>query len=306
LAPALKSVEDATEIRGRLLTAFEIAERESDPERRRMLLTFVIVGGGPTGVEMAGAMAEVSRHSLEHEFRRINPADAQIMLVEADERVLDSYPTDLAEKAQRSLERLGVIVRTRTRVSDIAADHVILTWGGGQERLPTQTVIWAAGVQTVPLAQQFAQTVGVTTDRAGRIVVEPDLSVPGHPEIFVLGDMANFSHQSGKPLPGVAPVAIQQGRYVAKLIRARLRGGPLPPFHYKERGNMATIGRSAAVVDFGKLRFSGFVAWVIWLFVHLINLVGFRNRLLVLVQWGYSYLTYDRSARLITDAREDK
>jgi NADH dehydrogenase len=266
-----------------------------------MLLTFVIVGGGPTGVEMAGAMAEIARHSLKHEFRRINPADAQIMLVEADERVLGTYPADLSEKAQRSLESLGVIVRNRTRVTHIAADHVVLQWGGGSERLATQTVVWAAGVEAPPLAKQLAAATKATVDRAGRIVVGPDLTIPGHPEIFVIGDMANFAHQTGHPLPGVAPVAIQQGRYVAKLIVRRLRNRTLPAFQYRELGNMATIGRSAAVADFGKLRFSGFFAWILWLFVHLMNLVSFRNRLLVLLQWGWNYITYDRSACLITN-----
>lgn len=301
LAPGLKTIEDATEIRRRLLTAFELAEREADIERRRMLLTFVLVGAGPTGVEMAGALAEIARHSLKREFRRIDPADAQIVLVEAGERVLGTYPPDLSEKAQRSLERLGVTVRTRTMVSDIAADHVVVNWGGGSERLPTQTVVWAAGVEASPLAKGLAAATGTKIDRAGRLVVEPDMSLPNHPEIFVLGDMANYSHQTGQPLPGVAPVAIQQGRFVAKLIACRLRGRSLPTFHYRELGNMATIGRSAAVADFGKLRFSGFIAWILWLVVHLINLVSFRNRLLVLVQWGWNYVTYDRSARLITN-----
>jgi NADH dehydrogenase len=305
LAPALKTIEDATEIRRRVLMAFELAEREADLERRRMLLTFVIVGGGPTGVEMAGALAEIARHSLEHEFRHINPADAQIVLVEADERLLGAYPAKLSEKAQQSLERLGVFVRNRTRVTQIAADHVMLDWAGGSERLATQTVIWAAGVSASPLAKELAAATGAALDRAGRITVEPDLSLPGHPEILVLGDMANFPHQTGSGLPGVAPVAIQQGKYVAKLIAARLRGRQMPPFHYRELGNMATIGRSAAVADFGKLQFSGFVAWVLWLVIHLMNLISFRNRLLVLVQWGWNYLTYDRSARLITNPPED-
>jgi len=305
-APALKTIEDATEIRRRLLTAFELAERETDAERRRMLLTFVLVGGGPTGVEMAGALAEIARQTLQHEFRRIDPADAQIVLVEAADRVLMSYPPDLSEKAQRSLERLGVIVRTRTMVADIKAEHVVLNWGGGSERLATQTVVWAAGVEASPLAKALAAATGAKVDRAGRLIVEPDLSLPGHPEIFVLGDMANYSHQTGQPLPGVAPVAIQQGRFVAKIIACRLRGRSLPTFHYRDLGNMATIGRSAAVADFGKLRFSGFAAWILWLIVHLMNLVSFRNRLLVLVQWGWNYVTYDRSACLITNPPEDQ
>lgn len=305
-APCLKTIEDATEIRGRLLTAFELAERETDVECRRMLLTFVIVGGGPTGVEMAGALAEISRHSLQREFRRINPADAQIILVEAEERLLGSYPPELSAKAQQSLERLGVIVRTRTKVADIKPDHVVLNWGGGSERLATQTVLWAAGVEASPLAKDLAAATGAEVDRAGRIVVERDLSLPNHPEIFVLGDMANYPHQTGQPLPGVAPVAIQQGRYVAKLLACRLRGRTPPAFHFRELGNMATIGRSAAVADFGKLHLSGFLAWMMWLVVHLLNLISFRNRLLVLLQWGWNYVSYDRSARLITNLPDNE
>jgi NADH dehydrogenase len=299
-APGLKSIEDATQIRGRLLTAFEIAERASDLDHRRRLLTFVIVGGGPTGVELAGTMAEIARHTLKHEFRHIDPADSQIMLIEAGERVLAAYPTDLSEKAQRSLERLGVIVRTKTMVTNVAADHVMLKFGGVEERLATSTIVWAAGVEASPLAKMLAEATGAKLDRAGRVTVEPDLSLAGYPEIFVLGDMANYSHQDGKPLPGVAPVAIQQGRFVARLIKAGLAGRPLPTFHYRNLGDMATIGRSAAVADFGKLHFSGFIAWMMWLVVHLMNLVSFRNRLLVLVQWGWNYISYDRAARLIT------
>ncbi len=299
-APGLKTIEDATEIRRRLLTAFELAERETDIQRRRTLLTFVIVGGGPTGVEMAGAMAEIARHSLRREFRQIDPSDAQILLIEAGERVLTAYPPELSSKAQQSLERLGVTVRTKAMVKDVAADHVLVEWGGGRERIATQTIVWAAGVEASPLAKALAEATGATLDRAGRLIVEADLSLPAHPEIFVLGDMANYPHETGQPLPGVAPVAIQQGRFVAKLIACRLRNKPLPTFRYRDRGNMATIGRSAAVADLGKLRFSGFVAWMLWLVVHLMNLVTFRNRLLVLLQWGWNYFTYDRSARLIT------
>jgi NADH dehydrogenase len=300
LAPGLKTIEDATEIRRRMLTAFELAEREGDASRRRILLTFVVVGAGPTGVEMAGTMAEIARHTLKREFRHIDPSDAQIILLEGGERVLPTYPPDLSAKAQASLERLGVTVRTRAMVKDVATDHVAIDWSGGRELLATRTVIWAAGVEASPLAKMLAAATGAALDRAGRIVVEPDLSLPGHPEIFVLGDMANYPHQTGQPLPGVAPVAIQQGRFVAHLIKARLRGRPLPAFRYRDRGNMATIGRSAAVADFGKLRFGGWIAWMMWLVVHLMNLVSFRNRLLVLVQWGWNYFTHDRSARLIT------
>jgi NADH dehydrogenase len=300
LAPGLKTIEDATEIRRRVFTAFEAAEREGDPDRRRMLLNFVIVGGGPTGVELAGALSEIARHSLQHEFRSIDPSDAKILLVEAGDRILGGYPPDLSAKAQRSLERLGVMLRLNTMVTHVAPDHVILTASGSNERYETQTVVWAAGVQASPLAKQLAEAAGAQIDRAGRIVVQPDLSLPGDPEILVLGDMANFSHQGGKPLPGVAQVAIQQGRYAARQIIARLSGRQVEPFHYKDLGSLATIGRRAAVADFGRLRLSGGIAWWLWLFVHLINLVNFRNRLLVLVQWGWNYLTYDRSARLIT------
>jgi NADH dehydrogenase len=305
-APGLKTVEDATEIRRRILTAFELAEREAAVTRRRMLLTFVIVGGGPTGVELAGAEAEIARWSLAHEFRHIDPADSQIILIEAGDRVLAAYPPDLSQKAEQSLLRLGVIVRTKTMVTAITEDAVTVEWAGGREQIPTQAVIWAAGNQASPLARSLADATGATLDRAGRLVVEPDLSLPNHPEIFVLGDMANYSHEDGKPLPGVAPVAIQQGRYVAKLIAYRFRDKSLGKFHYRDRGNLATIGRKAAVADFGKLRFSGLLAWLLWLVVHLMNLISFRNRLLVLVQWGWSYFIYDRSARLITDRPTDE
>jgi NADH:ubiquinone reductase (H+-translocating) len=299
-APGLKTIEDATEIRRRMLTAFEAAERETDPERRRMLLNFVIVGGGPTGVELAGALAEITRHTLADEFRHINPADAHVLLVEAAAHILGTYPQELSLKARAALESLGVSVRTHTKVTDIGADYVALETGGVTERLPTQTVLWAAGVEASPLAKHLAEATGAALDRAGRISVERDLSLVGHPEIFVLGDMANYVGQTGKPLPGVAPVAIQQGKFVAKLIAYRLLGRPLPEFHYRDLGNLATIGRSAAVAQFGSIHLSGFVAWLLWLFIHLMNLVNFRNRVLVFLQWGWNYLSYDRSARLIT------
>jgi len=299
-APGLKTIEDATEIRRRLLLAFELAEREEDPERRRMLLTFVVVGGGPTGVEMAGQLAEIARHSLRHEFRNIDPTEAQVVLIEASDRPLPTYPLDLSAKAQQALERLGVVVRNKSVVSEVTADHVVVEFAGMRESIPTRTAVWAAGVEASPLAKQLARQTGAVLDRAGRIQVEADLTLPGHPEIFVIGDMANYSHQTGAPLPGVAPVAIQEGRFVARLIDCRLRRRPLPTFRYRDYGTMATIGRSAAVADFGKLRFGGFFAWILWLVVHLVQLVSFRNRLLVLVQWGWNYFTYDRSARLIT------
>jgi NADH dehydrogenase len=249
---------------------------------------------------MAGAMAEIARRSLSHEFRHIDPADAQILLIEAGDRVLGAYPPELSAKAQDSLERLGVTVRNKTMVTHVTESSVSVKWAGGVEQIPVQSVVWAAGVQASPLARSLAESTGAMLDKASRVVVESDLSLPQHPEIFVLGDMANYSHQNGQPLPGIAPVAIQQGRFVAKLIARRLRSKPLPSFHYRDRGNLATIGRKAAVADFGKLRFAGYFAWLLWLVVHLMNLVSFRNRLLVLIQWGWNYFTYDRAARLIT------
>jgi NADH dehydrogenase len=298
-APSLKTVDDATGIRRRILLAFEAAEREPDPERRRGWLSFVIVGGGPTGVEMAGAIAELARHTLRNEFHAIDPASASILLVEGMDRVLPTYPPRLSARAKAELERLGVVVRTGTIVTEVGPEAVTVRAGQTVERIATRTTLWAAGVQASPLAQMLARAASAATDRAGRIIVAPDCSVPGHPEILVIGDMASFSHY-GQPLPGVAQVAIQQGRYAAKLIRARLRGNSLAPFAYRNYGNMATIGRAAAVADLGWVRFSGYLAWLAWLFIHLISLVGYQNRLLVLVQWGWNYFTRNRSARLIT------
>lgn len=300
LAPGLKTIEDATEMRRRILLAFEAAERESDPDKLQGWLTFVVVGAGPTGVELAGTLGEMARHTLKHDFRAINPADARIFLVEGLDRVLPSYPPELSAKAQAALARLGVSVRTGAIVTDIQSDAVTLRCGERSERIPTRTVLWAAGVQASPLGRALAAAAGATLDRVGRVVVEPDLSLPGHPEIFVIGDLAHFSHQTGKPLPGVAPVAMQQGRYVAKLVERRLRGEEMPPFHYKDYGSMATIGRAAAVADLGRLRFSGFFAWLTWLFIHLMYLVQFENRVLVLMQWALNYFTRNRYARLIT------
>lgn len=300
LAPGLKTVEDATEIRRRILLAFEAAEREADPDRLRAWLTFVIVGGGPTGVELAGAVGEIARHTLTRDFRAINPADARIVLVEGMERVLPPYPPRLSARAEAALSRLGVTVRTGAMVTDIQPDVVTVRSGERSERIPTRTVLWAAGVQASTLGSILASATGATVDRAGRVVVEPDLSLRGHPEIFVIGDLAHFSHQTGKPLPGVAPVAMQQGRYVAALIVRRLRGETMPPFRYRDHGSMATIGRAEAVADLGWVRFSGFPAWLAWLFIHLITLVQFQNRVLVLIQWAWNYVTWNRYARLIT------
>lgn len=301
LAPGLKTVEDATEIRRRILQAFEAAEREPDVEKRKELMTFVVVGAGPTGCEMTGAISEIARLTLRDEFRNINPSDARLLLIEAGDRVLGTYAPELSAKALESLERLGVTVHTRTLVTDVHEDHVVLKSGEILERVPTRTVIWAAGVRASNLGRTLAAQTGAAIDRIGRISVEPDLTLAGHPEIFVIGDMASYMHQDGKPLPGVAPVAIQQGHYVALAIARRLKGqGTHGPFHYKDRGTMATIGRRAAVAQVSRFQFSGLIAWLMWLFIHLLEIVQFQNRVLVLVQWAWNYFTGNRSARLIT------
>jgi NADH dehydrogenase len=300
LAPGLKTIEDATAIRSRILQAFESAEREPDPDQRRAWLTFVIVGAGPTGVELAGALGEIANDTLRHDFRRINPAEANILLLEGGERVLPSFPPDLGRIAELDLVKLGV--RSRTGAMVIGLDHggVTVRARDRSERIAARTVLWAAGVQASRLGRILAEHTGAPLDPSGRVIVQPDLTVPGHPEIFVIGDLANFSHQTGQPLPGVAPVAMAQGRYVARTIRARLRGETMPPFHYVDKGALATIGRNKAVAAFGRLHISGFPAWIAWLFVHLMYLVEFDNRLLVLVQWVYDYITRNRGARLIT------
>jgi NADH dehydrogenase len=303
LAPGLKTIEDATAIRGRVLLAFEQAERETDPEKRHQYLHFVIVGGGPTGVELAGALGEIANDTLRHDFRQINPAEARIFLIEGEDRMLPPFPPDLSAKAEKQLVALGVKPLTGARVTNIDEEGVTLKVGGKEERIPARTVLWAAGVKASELGKVLAERAGATLDRAGRVLVEPDLSVAGHPEIHVIGDLANFAHQGGKPLPGVAPVAMQQGRYVARLIEKKLRGKPMAPFHYFNKGNLATIGRNRAVAEFGKLHLSGFPAWFVWVFVHLMYLVEFENRLLVLVEWVYNYITRNRGARLITNEK---
>jgi len=299
-APGLKTVEDATEIRSRILLAFEAAERAGDSGEIGSWLRFVIIGAGPTGVELAGALAEIARDTLRSDFRSIDPADAEILLVEGADRVLPAYPRDLSAKASASLGRLGVTVRTETIVTDITSSSVTVRSGDRTEAISTRTVLWAAGVEASPLGRALAEPTGAGLDRIGRIVVAPDVSLPGYPEIFVIGDLACFDHQDGGPLPGVAPVAKQQGRYVARLVARRLRGRKSPPFRYRNYGNMATIGRAAAVADLGWLRFSGFPAWLAWLTVHLVNIIEFENRLLALVQWAWNYFTRNRAARLIT------
>jgi NADH dehydrogenase len=300
LAPSLKTVEEALDVRSRIFSAFEAAERERDPGARRARLTFVIVGAGPTGVELAGALGEIAHDTLRHDFRVSDPREARIVLVEGADRVLPGYRPELSARAAAALERLGVTVRPRTTVVGIDPDGVTLRAAGAEERIETRVVLWAAGVQASPLAAAVASATGAETDRMGRVIVEADLTVPGHPEIFVIGDMAHARDAEGRPLPGVAPVAVQQGRYVAAVIRDRLQGRAAAPFRYRDRGTMATIGRAAAVADLGWIRFAGLPAWLAWLFVHLINLVEFENRVLVLIQWAWSYVTWNRGARLIT------
>jgi NADH dehydrogenase len=299
VAPGLKSIEEATDIRHKILYAFEAAEKEHDPEKRREWLTFVLVGGGPTGVELAGALGEIAHDTLRRDFRSIRPEEAVIWLVEGGGRVLPAYPPDLSAKAGASLKRLGVTVRTNALVTDIDPAGVTIKISGGSERISARTVIWSAGVQASPFGRILQQRAGAQLDRAGRVLVTPDCTVPGHPEIFVIGDLAHLE-QDGQMLPGVAQVAMQQGGYVAKLIQKRLRGETAAPFRYFDKGNLAVIGRASAVAQIGPLHMSGLLAWFTWLFVHLMYLVEFSNRVLVFVQWGFLYLTFNRGARLIT------
>jgi len=299
-APGLKTIEDALEIRRRVLLAFELAERQAAAGETEAPVNFVVVGGGPTGVELAGTLAEICRYALAHDFREINPARTHILLVEGGPRILPTYAEDLSRSAEEQLARLGVEVRTRAMVTQVEAGAVYL----GETRMPATVVLWAAGVAASPLGQRL----GVAVDRVGHVPVEADMSLSGHPEVFVIGDLAAAKDERGKLLPGVAPVAIQQGKYVAKLIADETEppGGsrgparPRPPFHYWDKGSLATIGRAAAVAQFGKIHISGFIAWLSWLFVHILFLIGFRNRLLVFIQWAWSYVTYERGARLIT------
>jgi NADH dehydrogenase len=296
-APGLKTLDDALEIRRRVLTAFERAEAESDPAARDAWLTFAVVGGGPTGVELAGTLAEIARHTLHDEFRRIDSRRARVLLLEAGPRVLATFPDSLAAKARTQLERLGVEVRTGLPVSAIDAGGLQL----GAERIAARTVLWAAGVA----ASRLARTLGLPLDRAGRVPVEADLSVPGHPEVFVAGDLATLQ-VDGRPVPGVAPAAKQMGAHVAATIRARLAGRATAPFRYRDYGNLATIGRRAAVVDLRGLRFSGFPAWAFWLAAHIFFLIGFRNRLVVLLDWAVAYWTHQRNARIVLGADDRK
>ncbi|ODS56190.1 MAG: pyridine nucleotide-disulfide oxidoreductase [Acidobacteria bacterium SCN 69-37] len=291
-APGLKTLEDALDARRRVLLAFEQAERETDKAAQRRLLTFVVIGGGPTGVEMAGSLAEIARHTLAHDFRAIDPESARVILIEGGPNILGVYPEDLSAFARRALERLGVNVWTGSVVTSVTAGKVHV----GGETIEAGTIIWAAGVSASPLGAKL----GVPLDRAGRVLVNDDLTVPGHPEIFVIGDLAALKAADGRWLPGVAQVAIQQGRRAGANLARQLRGEPTQPFRYRNLGNLATIGRNKAVADLPGWKFKGYLAWLFWLFVHVMNLVGFRNRLSVLTQWAFSYITFQRSVRLIT------
>ncbi|HTE87604.1 MAG TPA: NAD(P)/FAD-dependent oxidoreductase [Terriglobales bacterium] len=291
-APGLKTIEDALELRRRILLAYELAERRAANGEEELPLNFVVVGGGPTGVELAGTLAEIARNVLTEEFRSIDPKRTRILLLEGGPRILPAYPEDLSRSAVQQLQRLGVEVHTSTLVTGIEPAEVRI----GETRIPAAVILWAAGVAASPLGKKL----GVPVDRAGRVLVNPDLSIAGHPEVFVIGDLATLKDEHGKLLPGVAPVAMQEGTATAKNIQRDLERKPRQNFHYVDKGSLATIGRAAAVADFGKLHVSGFIAWLGWLFIHIFFLIGFRNRLIVLIQWAWSYFTYERGARLIT------
>jgi NADH:ubiquinone reductase (H+-translocating) len=299
-APGLKTVEDAINMRRRIFLAFEAAEKESDPQKRKALLTFVIVGGGPTGVELAGAIAELAFKTLKNDFRNIDIQQTQVLLLEGLDRVLPPYAPDLSVKAAESLQRLGVKILTQTLVTQVDKHGVTVQRNGQAEVIPSETVLWAAGVKASPVGKVLEERAGAKLDRVGRVIVDSDLSVPAHPNIFVIGDLAHFIYQQEVPLPGVAPVATQEGRYVAKQIKAQLAGKTQPPFRYKEVGSLAIIGQNLAVVDLGFIKFSGPLAWFIWIFAHIYYLIEFDNKLVVLLQWGWNYFTRQRGARLIT------
>lgn len=301
-APGLKTVEDATELRRRILYAFEAAERETDPAKVREWLTFVVIGAGPTGVEMAGAVGEIAHHTLRHDFRHIDPTSARVLLIELGDRVLPTFEPDLSQNAMQTLQKMGVEVMLKTSVVDVQPDHITYKQGDQFVQLPTHNTIWSAGVQATPLGKLVAETTGASTDRAGRVIVEPDWSVKGAPNIYVIGDLANYAYEGGKPLPGVAQVAMQGGKFVAKQIMRRLNGEDTTAhqFRYLDLGSMATIGRAAAIAQIGKVHLTGFIGWLAWLFVHLMYIVAFENRLLIILQWAWNYFTRNRAARLIT------
>ncbi len=299
-APGLKTIEDALEMRRRIFAAFEAAEKESNPQRRQAWLTFVIAGGGPTGVELAGAIAEIAHGALKKDFRTIDTTAAKIILIEGLDRILPPYSPDLSARAQADLEKLGVTIRTQTLVTNVAENAVTVRHENQEEVIPTETILWAAGVKASPLGKVIHERTGAELDRAGRVIVEPDLSLANYPDIFVIGDLANFPHQGDRPLPGVAPVAMQEGQYFAKLIRKRLQGDTVAPFRYVDYGSLAVIGQNSAVVDLGFVKLTGVIAWLAWVFAHIYYLIEFDNKLTVMLQWGWNYFTRGRGARLIT------
>ena len=300
IAPGMKTIEDALEVRRRIFLAFEAAETETDPARREALLTFFIVGGGPTGVELAGALAELAHETLREDFRSINPSETRVVLIEGLDRVLPPYPGDLSVAAKKSLEKLGVEVRTNTLVTNIEGDTVTLKCDGEEEKAQAFTVLWAAGIKASPLGKAIADQTGAELDRIGRVVVEPDLSVPGCSNIFIAGDLAHYAHDHDGPLPGTAATAMQQGEYLADSIKRRIANKKVKAFNYRDNGSLAVIGRNEAVADLGFARFSGFPAWFVWIFIHIYYLIEFDNKLLVMLQWGWHYFTSQRGARLIT------
>lgn len=301
IAPGLKTVEDALEMRRRIFGAFETAEKATDPDLRQALLTFVIVGAGPTGVELAGALAELAFHTLKPDFRQIDTGQTRILLVEGMDRVLPPFPPELSVRAQQDLEKMGVEVFTQTLVTDIAGHQVTLKQGDHLRTVSAATVLWAAGVRDPGMGGILADRTRVDRDRSGRVIVGPDLSIPGYPDIFVVGDLAHYGHQGDRPLPGIAPVAMQEGQYVARLLQKRLQSETLPDFRYKDGGSLAVIGRHSAVVNFPKGKLTGFPAWFVWLFVHVFFLIEFDNKVIVMIQWASNYITRKQGSRLITE-----
>ncbi len=299
-APGLKTVEDALEMRRRIFMAFEAAEKETDPSKRQAWLTFVIVGGGPTGVELAGAIAELAFNTLKQDFRNIDTTEAKVILLEGMDRILPPYAPELSAKAAEALTQLGVSVQTKTLVTNIEHNIVTAKQGDTIQQIPAHTILWAAGVKASGMGKILADRTGVTLDRVGRVIVEPDLSIAGYPNIFVIGDLANYSHQGEKPLPGVAPVAMQEGQFVAKLLKARLQNQPVPTFRYHDAGSLAVIGQNKAVADLNNVKLSGPIAWFVWVFAHIFYLIEYDNKLIVMLQWGWNYFTRNRGARLIT------
>jgi NADH:ubiquinone reductase (H+-translocating) len=300
IAPGMKTIEDALEVRRRIFLAFEAAETESDPARREALLTFFVVGAGPTGVELSGAIAELAHETLKDDFRSINPGETKVVLLEGLDRVLPPYPGDLSIAAKKSLEKLGVQVRTNTLVTNIEGDMVTLKNGDREEKIQAFTVLWAAGIKASPMGKAIAEQTGAELDRIGRVIVDADLSVPGHPNIFIAGDLAHYAHNSEAPLPGTAATAMQQGEYLAQSIERRIANKSVSAFNFKDTGSLAVIGRNEAVANLGFANFSGFPAWLVWIFVHIYYLIEFDNKLLVMLQWGWHYFTSQRGARLIT------